>query len=88
MSCYFERTKSDFPEFDEAYLKVLLPDNPDVLDILASQTSFNIFHHDLWNGTGRRFADAIIQECIKACPHEDGRNQIRKHFGIKNESNI
>lgn len=27
-------------------------------------------------------ADSIILECIKACPHEDGRNHIRKHFKI------
>ena len=88
MSCFFERQKSDFPEFDEKYLEVLLPDNPDILDKLASYNTFAIFHHDLWNSTGRRFAYAIIQECIKACPHEEGRNHIRKHFGIKYESNI
>lgn len=85
MSCFFERQKSDFPEFDKKYLEILLPENADVLDELAAYTNFNIFHHDLWNGTGRRFARAIIEECIKACPQEDGRNHIRKHFGITDE---
>ena len=88
MSCFFERQKSDFPEFDEKYLEVLLPENADILDKLASYNNFAIFHHDLWNSTGRRFAYAIINECIKACPHEEGRNHIRKHFGINNDTNI
>ena len=80
--------KSDFPEFDKAYETVLLPDNPDILDVLAVKSSFTIFLHDLWRGTGRRFAHAIIQECIKSCPHEESRNHIRKHFGIKDDRNI
>ena len=29
------------------------------------------------------FAESIIQACIKACPHEDGRKHIRQHFGIE-----
>lgn len=29
------------------------------------------------------FAKSIIQACIQACPHEDGRKHIRQHFGIE-----
>jgi len=40
---------------------------------------------ELWQGTAERFALAIVQECIMACPHEDARNHIRRHFGVTNE---
>ena len=78
-----EMMDSDFPSFDEAYLKFMLPENPDQFDILAAKANFGIYRHDLWRGTGRRFAESIVNECIKACPHEDGRKYIRKHFGIE-----
>lgn len=74
---------SDFPEFDQAYLKLMLPENPDQFDILAAQANFGIYRTDLWHGTGRRFAESIVRECIRACPQEDGRQHIRKHFGIE-----
>ena len=74
---------SDFPEFDEVYYKVLLPENPNKFDIMAAKSNFNIYHHDLWIGTGKRFAEMIVNECIKACPHEDGRNHIRKYFEVE-----
>lgn len=99
MSCFFERRESDFPEFDKKYLEVLLPENPDVLDKLAAYTNFDIFHHDLWNGTGRRFARAIIEECIDVMKQQESlptgtlyaktvtihEQVIKQHFGITDE---
>jgi hypothetical protein len=29
------------------------------------------------------FAEMMIQECIKACPHEDGRRAIRNRMGVE-----
>jgi len=55
----------------------------DRFEQLAKQASFNIYKSDLWQGTGQRFAESIVQECIQACLHEDARQHIRKHFGIE-----
>jgi hypothetical protein len=88
MSCFFERQKSDFPEFDKAYRTILLPDNPDALSIMASESNFNIFHHDLWNSTGRRFAEMIIRKCIEIDvqnPDAAPGVEIAKYFGMNNE---
>ena len=52
---------------------------------IAKQSHFNIYMSELWQGTAERFALAIVQECIMACPHEDARNHIRRHFGVTNE---
>ena len=30
---------------------------------IAERAHFNIYHSDLWNGTGRRFAEMIVREC-------------------------
>lgn len=30
-----------------------------------------------------KLCELVVEECIKACPHEDGRNHIRRHFGIQ-----
>jgi hypothetical protein len=91
MSCYFERTKSDFPEFDRVYNTVLLPENPHVLDEMAAYANFNIYHHDLWNSTGRRFAEMIIRKCIeidKENPDAAPGVEIAKYFGIQDDTNI
>jgi hypothetical protein len=88
MSCYFERTKSDFPEFDKAYLEVLLPDTPTAFDVMASYANFNIYHSDLWNGTGRRFAEMIVRKCIEIDvqnPDAAPGVEIAKYFGILDE---
>ena len=55
----------------------------DRFERLAEQASFNIYKSDLWRGTGHRFAESVVQECIRACPHEDARKYIRQHFGIE-----
>jgi hypothetical protein len=58
---------------------------------LAEQASFNIYKSDLWQGTGRRFAESIVQECIsivnEAVDHREPAStyadKIRKRFEIK-----
>ena len=80
---------SDFPEFDEAYLRMMLPENPDQFDILAAKANFGIYRHDLWHGTGRRFAELIVRECadvgskFSMAHPEDIRYQIKRHFGVE-----
>jgi hypothetical protein len=79
---------SNFPEFDEAYLKLMLPENPDQFDILAARANFGIYRHDLWQGTGRRFAESIVQECIRECEYAcdndafKAAEAIKEHFGL------
>ncbi len=82
MSCYFERGKSDFPEFDRAYKTVLLPENPDRFDLIAAEANFNMYHHDLWRGTAERFARMVVEESIKCCGSQADKNNIRRHFGL------
>jgi len=55
---------SDFPEFDRAYKTVLVKDKEDRFEQLAAQANFNVYHSDIWRGTGRKFAELIVQECI------------------------
>jgi len=77
--------ESDFSEFDKAYLKAMLPENPDQFDLLAAQANFGIYRHDLWRGTGRRFAESIVKECANIALREDHDPYecILKHFGVK-----
>jgi hypothetical protein len=82
---------SDFPEFDKSYLKLMLPEDPDQFDLLAAKANFGIYRHDLWHGTGRRFAELIVKECMEWCDAHatiDGsaqqiRNSIKNHFGVE-----
>ena len=82
---------SDFPEFDKSYLKLMLPEDPDQFDLLAAKANFGIYRHDLWHGTGRRFAESIVQECIgivaDAVDHREPAStyadKIRQHFGVE-----
>jgi hypothetical protein len=61
----------------------------DRFEHLAEQASFNIYKSDLWQGTGRRFAESIVAECIRLCDQvdlagaDDCIDKIRDHFGIK-----
>lgn len=81
--------ESDFPEFDKAYNTILLPENPDKFDLLAAQARFNIYHHDLWHGTGRRFAELIVKECANIVAKDMDydanwcNDKILKHFGVE-----
>jgi hypothetical protein len=54
---------SDFPEFDKAYQSVLVKDLTDRFEQLAAQANFNVYHSDIWRGTGRKFAELIVREC-------------------------
>ncbi len=55
---------------------------------LAEDTHFNIYMSDLWTGTARRFAEAIVEECAKCCGSQADMRNIRKRFGLPVESNI
>ena len=56
---------SDFPEFDAQYQTILVKDKADRFEQLAAEANFNVYHSDIWRGTGRRFAELIVRECIK-----------------------
>ena len=56
---------SDFPEFDRAYKTVLVKDKEDRFEQLAAEANFNVYHSDIWRGTGRKFAELIVQECLE-----------------------
>jgi soluble lytic murein transglycosylase-like protein len=81
---------SDYPEFDKAYLKLMLPENPNQFDLLAARANFGIYRHDLWQGTGRRFAESIVKECMSVVqnavdhrePASTYADKIRERFGI------
>jgi hypothetical protein len=55
---------------------------------LAEDAHFNIYHSDLWRGTGRRFAEFIVEECARCCGSQADQRNIRKRFGLPVESNI
>ena len=62
----------------------------DRFEQLAKQASFNIYKSDLWQGTGHRFAESVVKECMSivadAVDHREPAStyvdKIRKHFGI------
>lgn len=55
---------------------------------LADKAHFNIYHSDLWRGTARRFAELIVQECVKSCGSQADKANILKAFGLAQESNV
>ena len=62
----------------------------DRFEQLAEQASFNIYKSDLWQGTGRRFAESVVKECVSiinnAVDHREPAStyadKIRERFGI------
>lgn len=88
---------SDFPEFDKAYKTVLMKDQNDRFERLAAEANFNVYHSDIWRGTGRKFAELIVRECAKvvddiADPEDSERyfwaiqnasEKIKEHFGLE-----
>jgi hypothetical protein len=56
---------SDFPEFDHAYKTVLVKDPTDRFEQLAAEANFNVYHSDIWRGTGRKFAELIVADCME-----------------------
>lgn len=83
-------SKSDFKEFQQAYETMLLPENHERFDELAARAHFNLYHHDLWHGTGRLFAELIVRECCEMMIELEAQypanltvREIKQHFNIK-----
>ncbi len=77
---------SDFPEFDAAYDAVLLPEDADRFNHIAAATRFNIYNSPIWRVQGRKYSEAVVQECIDNLflhGYDDAANQVIKHFGSK-----
>jgi hypothetical protein len=55
---------------------------------IADQAHFNIYHSNLWNGTGRRFGEMIAEECARMCMSQADRQNIRQRFGLPVESSV
>lgn len=55
---------------------------------IADRAHFNIYHSDLWRGSGRRFAEMIVEECARMCMAQADRKNIRAAFGLPVESNV
>ncbi len=55
---------------------------------IAQDTHFNIYMSDLWTGTARRFAEAIVEECARSCGSQADMRNIRRRFGLPVETNI
>jgi len=72
---------SDFPEFDKAYKTVLMKDQNDKFEQLAAEANFNVYHSDIWRGTGRNFAESIVRECARLA--YTGPDGILASFGLK-----
>jgi len=55
---------------------------------IADRAHFNIYQSDLWRGSGRRFAEFIVEECARCCGSQADMRNIRKRFGLPVESNV
>ena len=79
---------NDFPEFQQAYNTVLLPDDADQFNHLAAATRFNIYNSPIWRVQGKVFSHAIIQACIDNLflhGYDDAADQLAKHFEVNHE---
>lgn len=84
---------SDFPEFDQAYQNALIKDPADPFEQLAARANFNVYHSDIWRGTGRKFAESIVRECASIYDKIDNGNlhqgtdnyleALQKHFKVE-----
>lgn len=79
---------SDFPEFDQAYKTALVKDPTDRFEQLAAEANFNVYHSDIWRGSGRKFAEMIVEECVKMCGSQADKKNIRSTFGLPVENNV
>ena len=80
--------ESDFPEFDKAYDEALLPENPNRFNLIAAETRFNIFNSPIWKGTGQKFAEEIVRECVRVANKtvigsDAVGDAIKQNFGIQ-----
>ena len=55
---------------------------------LAEDTHFNIYKSDLWTGTARRFAEAVVEECARCCGSQADMKNIRRRFGLQVDGNV
>ena len=55
---------------------------------IADQAHFNIYNSDLWRGTGRRFAEMIVEQCAGMCGSQADRKNLRQAFGLPVESDV
>ena len=55
---------------------------------IADQAHFNVYHSNLWNGTGRRFAEMIVERCASMCGSQADRKNLRQAFGLPVESDV
>ena len=77
---------SNFPDFDEAYDTVLLPDDADLFNHIAARTRFNIYNSPIWRTQGRKYSVAVVEECVdnlRLNGYDDAAEQLIKHFGGK-----
>ena len=76
---------SDFPEFDRAYDTLLLPEDADRFNHIAAATRFNIYNSPIWRLQGRKFSQAVVQDCVdnlRLNGYDDAADQLIKHFGV------
>lgn len=55
---------------------------------IADRAHFNIYHSSIWNNTGRRFGEMIVEECAKMCMSQADKKNLRERFGLPVESNV
>lgn len=60
----------------------------DPFERLAEQAHFNIYFSNLWQGTARRFAEAIVEECASMCMSQADRRNLRHAFGLPVDSTV
>ena len=60
----------------------------DPFKAIADRAHFNIYHSDLWRGSGRRFAEMIAEECARMCMSQADRKNIRSAFGLPVENSV
>lgn len=60
----------------------------DPFKAIADRAHFNIYHSNLWRGSGRRFAEMIAEECARMCMSQADRKNIRSAFGLPVENSV
>lgn len=61
---------------------------PDPFLAIAERAHFNIYFSDLWQGTGRRFAEYVVEHCAQLCASQADRRNIRHAFGLPVENPV
>ena len=74
--------KSAFPEFDQVYEAILLPEDADRFNHIAAETRLNIYNSPIWRVQGRKFTEAVVKECCKMMEDNLTVTEIKQHFNI------